>query len=127
VQLPAGTWGVFKSDSAVTSPSDVSISVDSVRLNPADSSQYNLQARVTNGAYKQINFYRKTAKGAWTFLGADNSPLYSSAATSATKNVYRVFPLRSSFARKTSYSIKAQAVTLTDQKIDSKIVTLKIK
>jgi len=127
VQLPAGTWGVFKSDSAVTSPSEVSISVDSVKFNPVDSSQYNLQARVTNGAYKQINFYRKTTKGAWTFLGADNSPLYSSAATSATKYVYRVFPLRSSFARNTTYSIKAQAVTLTDQKIDSKIVTLKIK
>jgi hypothetical protein len=111
----------------LTSPNSVLVTVDPVRLNPADSAQYKLQARVTSGAYKQISFYRKAPKGNWTFLGGDTSPLFSSTATSATKNIYRVMPLRSSFKRGTTYSVKAQVVTLAGQKIDSKIVTLKIK
>jgi hypothetical protein len=127
VSLPAGSWGIFKSDTVLTSPNSVLVTVDPVRLNPADSAQYKLQARVTSGAYKQINFYRKAPKGNWTFLGGDTSPLFSSTATSATKNIYRVMPLRSSFKRGTTYSVKAQVVTLAGQKIDSKIVTLKIK
>jgi len=127
LQLPAGSWGIFKSDTVVTSPSAVSVSIDSVKINQADSSQYNVQARVSSGAYKRVNFYRKSAKGAWIFLGADTSPVFNSAPSSVAKNVYRVFPLRNSFARKTTYAIRAQVVTLGGQEINSKVVTLKVK
>lgn len=127
ISLPAGSWGIFKSDTVVASPNSVLVNVDPVKLNPADSAQYKLQARVTTGVYKQINFYRKAPKGTWAFLGGDTSPLFNSSATSATKNIYRVFPLRSAFKRGTTYSVKAQVVTLAGQKIESKIVTLKIK
>jgi len=127
VALPAGSWGIFKSDTAATSPDSVSLSVDSVKLNPADSAQYNVQARVTNGVYKQINFYRTAPKGTWISLGTDYSPLFSSTATTGTKNIYRIFPSRSSFKRGTTYSIKAQAITLAGQSIDSKVITLKVK
>jgi len=53
--------------------------------------------------------------------------LFSAASNSSSKSVYRIFPLRSSFKRASTYLIKAQALTYAGEKVESKVVTLKVK
>lgn len=127
VQVPKNSWGIFKSGSATPTAENISIKLDPIRTSAYDSNQYQLQAKVTNTAYQQVRFYRKAPAGKWTYLGSDNSPIYSAGTSSQTLNTHRIFPLRSSLKRATTYAYKAEVVMLNGEISTSKILSYRMK
>jgi hypothetical protein len=127
VQLPAGTWGVFKANDGTVQSETSSVSMSAVAVNPADSSQYRIQAQTTSGSYLNVSFYQKTPTGMWTYLGSDQNPYFASSTQSSSPSVFRLFVARNAYASKTSYAFKAVVTTPSGQKLTSKIVLLKTK
>ena len=127
LKLAANDWAVFKSNSSATSPSVTSIELSPVVINFDDASQFKIQVKVTPGTYRKINFYRKAPKEKWTLIGSDNAPTFNSSSSSVVKNVYRLFPLRSSLKKGTKYQFKAEVVTLDSRSVSSKAVTYKAR
>ena len=127
VQLPAGTWGVFKANDGVVQAETSSVSMSSITVNPADSGQYRIQAQTTSGTYLNVSFYQKAPKGMWVYLGSDHNPYFASSAKSSSPSISRLFVARNAYASKTSYSFKAVVTTPSGKKLTSKIVLLKTK
>jgi glycosidase len=127
IQLGAGKWGVFKAADNSVSPTATTVTLDAVKPNAMDSSQFMVQARVANATYQRVDFYRKTAKGAWVSLGSDNSPLYSSNTSASSKYVYRIFPLRSQFPAHFTSTVKAVVIGINGNVIGSTSRSVKVK
>jgi hypothetical protein len=101
--------------------------MSAVAVNPADSSQYRIQAQTTSGSYLNVSFYQKTSTGMWTYLGSDQNPYFTSSTQSSSPSISRLFVARNAYASKTSYAFKAVVTTPSGKKLTSKIVLLKTK
>ncbi len=127
LKLAANDWAVFRSDSAVVNPDKTSIALSPVTVDYSDAGQYKIQAKVSRGVYRQINFYLKAPNGNWNLIGSDSAPTFDSANPSKIPGVYRMFIKRSSFKKATRYQLKAEVVSLANSAVTSKVVYLKVK
>ena len=127
LKLAANDWAIFKSSSSIPTSNSVGIVLSPIVVNYDDASQYKIQAKVTPGTYRQVNFYRKAPKEKWALIGSDNAPLFNSSNVPVTKDVYRIFPLRSSFKKFTKYQMKAELVTLDNHSVTSKAINFTAK
>ena len=127
LKLAANDWAVFRSDSPIASANAPTVVMSPIRIRYDDASQFQLQAKVSRGTYKRINFYRKQNGGTWNLIGSDNAPMFTSPNQNQSTMTYRIFPLRSAFKKLVKYQLKAEVVTLTDQKVVSKVISFKNK
>ena len=127
LQIPANSWGVFTPTVVGNQAEAASISLDAVRVNPSDSSQYRLQATAPRGSYQRVTFSRKVAKGAWVYLGTDTNPYFSSSSSVTSRNLFRIFISKRSLKPGTTYWFRSVLVTPSGKQVTSKSVSLKVK
>jgi alpha-amylase len=127
VQLPAGTWGVFKPNDGVLQSETSTISMSPVVVNPTDSGQYRIQASTGAGSFTSVRFYQKPTHGTWTYLGSDHNPYFATTSQPTSLNQFRLFVARTAYASRTTYAFKAVVTTPSGKQITSKLSLLKIK
>ena len=125
VSLPALGWSVFTANSAVAKATKISTVLTTVKPDPLESDQIEVDATAQGSAFLDVAFMYRVGKGKWNSLGVDSAPTFSS--DSKASGLYRVFPLVKTFPKKTIVQFKAVATDSYGVSATSAIKTLTTK
>jgi len=110
VTLPALSWAAFGSSSPVEAKVE-SIAIARLRVDPLDTSRYEIAARFTGSGYPELIFSYRSKKGEWVELGVDKSPTFTR--LPADSGLYRVFATKVAlnFGKTLEVKVSARAGT----------------
>ena len=98
VTLPALSWAVFTANTPVKQAAKVSTLVTKVLPDLMDSTQLEIDATAKGSPFVDVSFMYRVGSGTWQSLGVDSAPTFSP--DPKASGLYRVFPLVSTFPRK---------------------------
>jgi len=125
VSVPAIGWAVFTSNNPVAKAKKISTVLKTVRPDPIDSDQIELDATASGSTYIDVTFKYRVGKGSWLSLGTDSAPSYS--VIPKLNGLYRVFPLVKTFPSKAVVQFEAIAADSYGVSATSAVLTLKMK
>ena len=105
--LPSLSWAVFVANAPVKQAAKLSTVVTKVLPDLMDSTQLEIDATAKGSPFVDVAFMYRIAGGAWQSLGVDSSP--TSSPDPKASGLYRVFPLVSTFPKKSVIQLKTIA------------------
>ena len=125
VSLPALSWSVFSANGTVNKAKKLTTVVTTVVPDSEDSDQIEINATAQGAPFIDITFKYRIGKGKWVSLGVDSAPTFS--LNSKESGRYRVFPLVTSFPKKTSVQFESVATDSYGVTAVSVVKTFKTK
>ena len=107
VTLPALSWAVFTSDTPVPKARKLATTIVQVQPDLVDPTQVEVDARVKGSPFVDVTFMYRVGSGAWQNLGVDSAPTFSPDPNA--NGLYRVFPLLSTFPKKSTIQFRTIA------------------
>ncbi len=121
VTLPALSWAVFTANAPAAKATKLSTAIAKIQPDLIDATQIEVDATAKGSAFVDVAFKYRVGTGQWQSLGIDSAPTFSP--DPKASGLYRVFPLLSTFPKKSviqfqtiatdSYGVSAKSAIKT--------------